>query len=386
MDFSLTDEQQMIVDTVRAFVERELIPHEETVERDGRVDPALAATVRSQAIKLGLYAPNMPEEWGGGGLDAVTCTLMEREFGRTSYALNYIIARPSNILRICTPEQRKEYLFPTIRGQRLECLAMTEPEAGSDLRSMKTVARPDGDDFVINGQKHFISKADIADYVILFASTGTEEETNGKRSKVTAFLVDMGTAGFTVRPGYEMASHRGYNNCILEFDDCRVPKRNVLGDIHKGFDVANRWLSSTRLQLAAMCVGRAGRALELATEYAAQRQQFGQPIGRFQGVSFNLADMATEFAAADALVLKTAWKLGEDSMTVADAAAAKLYATEMLGRVADRAVQIFGGMGLAKILPIERIWRDARLERIWDGTSEIQRHIIARALLRPYGA
>ena len=195
----------------------------------------------------------------------------------------------------------------------------------------------------------------------------------------------MGTPGFEVRPGYKNVSHRGYNNCILEFNDCRVPKGQMLGELHRGFEVANTWLSATRLQVAATCLGRAERALDLAKQWAVDRVQFGQQIGKFQGVSFKLADMAVELRAAELLTLEAAWKLGQGSATESDMAIAKLKATEMLAMVADEALQIHGGMGLMSDLPLERIWRDARIERIWDGTSEVQRHIISRALLRPLG-
>ena len=384
MDFTLSTEQTLIVETVRAFVERELYPHELEVERSDRVTPELAAEIKGKAIEAGLFAANMPEAIGGVGLDAVSMALMERELGRASMALQMLVARPSNILQACRGEQIEEYLLPTVRGERLECLAMTEPGAGSDLRSMATRAQRDGDDYIINGSKHFISHADIADYVVLFAATGEEQTERGLKKKITAFLIDKGTKGFTVRDGYRSVSHRGYHNSILEFDDCRVPASTVLGDEHLGFDVANEWLSATRLQIAATCVGRGQRALDLCTEWAANRRQFGQAIGKFQGTSFKLADMAMELKAAELLTLETAWRLDQGSMRDQDAAMAKLYATEMLARLTDNAVQIFGGMGLMDELPLERLWRDARVERIWEGTSEIQRHIISRSLLRPH--
>jgi len=384
MDFNISTEQQLIVDTVRAFVERELVPHEAEVERSDKVAPELAAQIKRKAIEAGFFAANMPEAIGGGGLDAVSMALMERELGRANMALQMLVARPSNILQACRGEQVEEYLLPTIRGERLECLAMTEPGAGSDLRSMSTRAERSGDDYVINGAKHFISHADIADYVVLFAATGEEQTDRGPKKKITAFLIDKGTPGFSVRDGYRSVSHRGYHNNILEFDDCRVPASRVLGQEHHGFDVANEWLSATRLQIAATCIGRGQRALELCVEWAASRRQFGQTIGKFQGTSFKLADMAMELKAAELMTLETAWKLDEGTMTDQDAAMAKLYATEMLARLTDNAVQIFGGMGLMDELPLERLWRDARVERIWEGTSEIQRHIISRSLLRPH--
>jgi acyl-CoA dehydrogenase len=386
MDFQVTDEQKLIVDVVRTFVQQELMPHEREVEAADAVRPELAEDIRKKALAAGIYAANMPEELGGGGLDTLTTTMVERELGKTSYALQYLVARPSNILRACTGDQVDRYLLPTIRGERVECLAMSEPDAGSDLRGMACRAERDGDDYVISGTKHFISHADVADYTILFAATGEEQSERGARKRITAFLVDMGTPGFEVQPGYRCVSNRGYGNFVLSFDRCRVPAAQVLGEEHRGFDVANTWLGSTRLQVAAACLGRADRALAIATEWAANRRQFGQPIGKFQGVSFKLADMASRLAAAELLTYRAAWKLDQDTMTDTDAAMAKLVASEMLAFVTDEAIQIHGGMGLMDELPLERIWRDARIERIWDGTSEIQRHIISRSLLRPLGA
>jgi butyryl-CoA dehydrogenase len=260
------------------------------------------------------------------------------------------------------------------------------PGAGSDLRGMQASARLDGGAWVLNGTKHFISHADIAGFAIVFMATGEEDTPRGKKKKITAFFVDKGTPGFAVRDGYRNVSHRGYTNAVLDFDNCRIPGENVLGEVHKGFDVANAWLGATRLQVAATCLGRADRALGHATSYAAERRQFGQQIGKFQGISFKLADMAMELRAAGLLTWEAGWKLDQGSVTDADMAMAKLKSTEMLAMVADEAIQIHGGMGLMEDLPLERIWRDARLERIWEGTSEIQRHIISRALLRPLGA
>ena len=386
MDFALSSEQQMLVEAMRAFVEAELVPYENEVEKTDEVRPELIKQIHARAIKAGFYAANMPEELGGGGLDHMGLTLIERELGRTSFALQYAVHRPSNILRACNDEQKQRYLLPTIRGERIECLGITEPNAGSDVRSMQTRAEAQGDDFVINGTKHFISYADVADYIILFAASGVEETKRGPKKLITSFLVDKDTPGLTVTRGSRSVSHRGFQHCELAFDNCRVHKRQVLGEVHHGFDVANTWLGATRLTVATQCVGRAQRALEMSTQWAATRRQFGQSIGKFQGVSFKLADMATEIQAAELLVLLAAWKTDQKTVQDQDYAIAKLYATEMLARVTDQAVQIFGGMGLMEETGIEKLWRDARVERIWDGTSEIQRHIISRALLRPHEA
>ena len=386
LDFELTSEQQMVVDTVRDFVERELYPHEEKVERSGRVAPELGEEIKRKVIEMGFFAPNLPVDVGGGGLDHLTLTLLERELGRPSMALSVFWGRPSAILMACNDEQRERYLLPAARGERFDALAMTEPAAGSDLRAMRCEARRDGSDWVLNGSKHFISHADIADFIIVFVATGEEDTPRGPKKRITCFLVDRGTPGFGIRPGYESVSHRGYHNSILAFDRCRLPATQVLGEVHRGFDLANEWLYGSRLTVAAMCVGRARRAFDLALAHAAERRQFGQPIGRFQGISFKLADMITEIDAADWLTLAAAWRLDRGLAANREIASAKLYATEMLARVTDEAVQVFGGMGLMNDLPLERFWRDARVERIWDGTSEIQRHIIGRELLRPLGA
>lgn len=383
MNFSLTEEQQMLVETAKRFVEEELYPHEQEVEKTDSLSEELRQQIITRSKAVGLYAANMPQELGGGGLDSLSMCLLDRELGRANMALQYTVGRPSNILQACVDEQREEYLHPCIRGEKVDCIAMTEPEAGSDVRSMACTAKADGDDFVINGVKHFISHADVADFVILFAATGVEETPRGKRKKITTFLVDKGIPGFTVRPGYANVSHRGYHNGILEFDQCRIPARQVLGEVDKGFDVANSWLGNTRLQVAAICLGRCDRAYELACSYAATRKQFNQTIGKFQGVAFKLADMELKRRSAELLTYQAAWKADNGGMSDMEAALAKLSTTEALAFIADEALQIHGGMGLMSDLPLERIWRDARVERIWEGTSEIQRLIISRAILRP---
>lgn len=388
MDFGLDEEQRAIVATTRAFVERELYPHEEEVERTGVLRPELAQEIARKALDLGLYAANLPEEVGGAGLDTVTWVLYEKELGRASYALHSAVGRPSNILLAGTEAQRERYLYPSVRGERRDCLAMTEPEAGSDLRGMRTRAvreeRDGRDGWLITGTKHFISHAQESDFVILFARTDPGPGDGAKA--MSSFLVDLDTPGLAVHDGYRNVSHRGYTNAILDFDGCWVPADALLGEAGQGLDLAGTWLGSTRLQVAATCLGRAERALDLACRHAAEREQFGRPIGRFQGVSFKLADMAVELRAAELMTLEAAWRYDQGTATDADIAMAKLKASEMLAMVADEAIQIFGGMGLMDELPLERIWRDARIERIWDGTSEIQRHIISRSLLRPLGS
>lgn len=386
MDFGLTDEQEMIVATVRRFVEEEIFPYEAAVDRSGEVPDDLAEAIKGKAIDLGFYACNFPEEVGGAGLSHLDLTLVERELGRGSMALTHFFGRPQGILMACRGVQRERYLLPAVRGERMDALAMTEPDAGSDIRGMTCSATRSGGDWIVNGTKHFISGADHADFFIVFVATGVDETPHGPKKRITCFLVDRGHPGFSVRDGYASVSHRGYKNQILEFDECRLPDAAVLGEVDGGFAVMNEWLYGTRLTVAAMAVGRARRCFDYAVDYAAQRRQFGQPIAKFQGVSFPVADMVTEIDAADLLTLSAAWRLDRGLPANREIASAKLYATEMLGRVTDRSLQIFGGMGLMDDFPIERFWRDARVERIWDGTSEVQRHIIGRALFRPLGA
>jgi len=386
MIYGQTDEQLMIADTVRSFVEQEIYPHEELVERTGEVPAEIAQDIKQKTLDLGFYACNFPESVGCAGLNHVEFALVERELGRGSMALNHFFGRPQNILMACEGEQVERYLMPAVRGERMDALAMTEPGAGSDVRGMKCAAVRDGGDWVVNGTKHFISGAEHADFIIVFIATGEDETPRGPKKRITTFLVDRGTPGFTIRDGYKSVSHRGYKNMILDFDDCRIPDAQVLGEVDGGFEVMNEWLYATRITVAAMSVGRARRAFNYALDYSAQREQFGQPIGKFQGVSFQLADMITEIDAADLLTIAAADRLDKGLPANREIASAKLYASEMLSRVTDAAIQIHGGMGLMDDYPLERFWRDARVERIWDGTSEIQRHIISRDLLRALGA
>lgn len=386
MIYGLSDESTMIADTVRAFVEKEIYPHEELVERTGEVPAEIAQDIKQKTLDLGFYACNFPESVGCAGLSHVDFAIVERELGRGSMALNHFFGRPQNILMACKDDQIERYLMPTVRGERMDALAMTEPGAGSDVRGMTCSAVRDGGDWILNGTKHFISGAEHADFIIVFVATGEDDTPRGPKKRITTFLVDRGTPGFTIRDGYKSVSHRGYKNMVLEFDDCRLPDAQVLGDVDGGFAVMNEWLYATRITVATMCVGRARRAFDYALSYAAEREQFGQPIGKFQGVSFQLADMITEIDAADLLTLSAADRLDKGIPANREIASAKLYASEMLARVTDAAIQVHGGMGLMDDFPLERFWRDARVERIWDGTSEIQRHIISRDLLRPLGA
>ncbi len=278
MNFGLSDEQEMIVSTVREFVEREIYPHETEVERTGEVPQEVAQEIKRKVIDLGFYACNFPEEAGGAGLSHLDFALVERELGRGSMALTHFFGRPQNILMACEGDQKERYLLPAVRGDRMDALAMTEPEAGSDVRGMSCTARRDGGDWVVNGTKHFISGADHADFFIVFVATGVDETPKGPKKRITCFLVDRGHPGFTVRDGYKSVSHRGYKNCILEFDDCRLSDAHVLGAVDGGFEVMNTWLYATRITVATMSV--AGRGACLTTRCLRRRAQAVRPADR----------------------------------------------------------------------------------------------------------
>ena len=383
MEFNLTEEQKLLIKTTKSFVKNELLQHEGLLEKTDNLPKELYQEIKKKSQEVGLYACNMPTEYEGGGLNAFDLTLVEKELGFASLALAEIAWRPQNILMASTGKLIEEYLKPTIKGNRKDCIAMTEPGAGSDLRGMKTNAILKGGDWVINGTKHFISNAHISDFVVLFASTGKD---SNDRNLISCFLVDLNLPGVEVSKGYECVSHRGYVNNIIHFNECKIPAANILGEKDMGFELINTWLDATRLTVAATSVSRAERAFDIALDWSANRKQFGKVIGKFQGVSFKLADMAMDIKLANLILMESAWKIDQGTLTSKDAAMAKLFCTEMIGRVSDDAIQICGGMGLMADIPLERIWRDARIERIWEGTSEIQRHIISRSLLRPLGA
>jgi len=382
MDLELSDEQRLLADSLKAFVDSELMPFEAVTDRAGEVSKELGRQIIDKALALGFYAANLPESVGGGGLDNASLAIMERELGKVTHALHGYVWRPTELLLACEGDQIERYLTPCVRGEKTECFAVTKPGAGSDILSMSTRATQKGGDWIVNGSKHFISSHVLPDFAIVFAVTGEDETDRGPRKRITAFLIDRGQQGFDIQRGPRSVSQRAYPTYVLSFSDCRLGPGQVLGCEGQGLELADKWIKMGRVWVGANCCGRAERLFELSVDWAATRKQFGQSIGRFQGTSFKLADMVTELQAADLLVMHAARKADAGTMVSADAAMAKLYASEMLQRVADNAVQIFGGMGLMEEMPIERLWRDSRLDRIWEGTSEIQRHIISRHVLR----
>ena len=385
MSTTMSPDYRLLAEGVRSFVLTELRPHEEMVDRLGEVPDELFRELQQRAIKAGFYALNMPAEHGGGGLCQEERAVCEIEFGHTSRALHMACNRPAPILKACEGDQIATYLLPTIRGERWECFALTEPGAGSDARAITTRASVDGDDYVINGTKQFITMAMRADFIIVFAVTGVDETPKGPRKRITALLVDKATPGVSVVP-LRIVSNRGMTSTIITLSDVRVPKRNILGGEGQGFAMAKAWIFSGRVMLAANCVGLAERAMGMAAQWANQRVAFGQKIAAFQGTSFKLADIATESHAARLMVFDAARKMDEATLTQREAAQVNLFASEMVGRATDNALQIYGGLGLTQDLPLERFWRDARVERIWEGTSEIHRDVIAKDVLREFPA
>ena len=386
MTIEHSHENELLLKTVQSFLEAEIYPHEEEVDRTGEVPIELGRQIEQRSKEVGLFASNLPEAVGGGGLDYKAMSLVEREYGKTTHALHSWIARPTEILLACKGDQIIRYLDPCVIGEKRELFALTEPEAGSDVMGMKTNAKKDGDDWILNGSKHFISGPVIPDFAIVFAATGVDETPRGPRKRVTAFLVDVGLPGFECKEGHKCVSYRGYKNFQLSFDNVRLGPDQILGEEGRGLELSGKWLGMGRIWVGASCCGKVERMMDMATEWAATRKQFGKPIGQFQATGFRLADMAIGLRTAELLVADAVRRADEGRMEDRDAAMVKVYCSELLNKVADDTVQIFGGMGLMEEMPIQRLWRDSRLERIWDGTSEIQRHIVTRSILRPLGA
>lgn len=376
-----TPATEALTESLRRFIQDELHPIEHQIETmDGSVEE-LIRPLREKAQSLGFYAMNMPAEVGGGGLSALEMCFAEEQIGRTSPVLiRQVFGQVYLMLMNCAGSQRDRYLLPTVKGERNCCIAISEPNAGSDAANISTVAEPKGDGFMLNGMKHFISDGDRADYAIVMAVTDRSKRVKGG---ITAFLVDKETPGFTVGARQRMMGQRGVGHVELHFTDCYVGPEQILGEIGDGFPMILASVARVRLaQIGARAVGMANRMLDLSTAYATERRQFGKKIGEFQMVQQMLADMATEIFATRTMVLSTAADVDAGLDCREKVSMIKLFASEMVNRAADRAVQIFGGMGVCQEGPVERFYRDSRVFRIYDGTSEIQRGRIANALMR----
>jgi acyl-CoA dehydrogenase len=379
MNFTLSDEQKMMIATVRRFIAEELQPLEDDVEAQGFLDAGKARAIHEKAKSLGLYAMNIPEAYGGGGLNAFDTMLMEEQFGHTTDILiRRAFGNVYEVLLAAQGAQIERWLTPTVRGERVCSIAITEAGAGSDAAGISTRAIKTAQGWRLSGSKHFISDGEVSDFFIVSAQTGEE----GKK-EISLFLVDKGLPGFTLGKDQKMMGLRGTTHMELWFDNVPLEPIALLGDEGKGLQQALGVLGRVRLaQVGARAVGKASHVLALMVDYAAQRKQFGKPIADFQLVQQMIADSVIEVNSARLMVLHAAWML-DQGMDARDwISMVKVQAAEMLGRVTDRAVQTFGGMGFCKDLPIERYYRDARIYRIFDGTSEIHRTLIARSAVK----
>ncbi|TDB89646.1 acyl-CoA dehydrogenase [Actinomadura sp. KC216] len=381
MDFAIPDHLVEFRETVRRFTETELIPHEDHVEEHDGLPEDVERRIRERAVAIGLNSMGMPEEVGGGGMDVLSQVLVTEVLFRAAGGVAETVPTTPSVLLACDDDQRERFLIPCVRGDVQWCFALTEPDTGSDAAGIRTRAELRDGSWVINGRKRFISHGDTADFAIVFALTHPDRD----EDRITAFLVEKGTPGFSVGQLHKTMGHRGYRQAELVFDDCAVPEANVLGEPGRGFSLGHGALSGGRIMTAARCLGPMARLIDDGIDWAKQRVQFGRPIADYQAIQFMLADCATDLHASRLMTYEAAWSAdrGEAPKIVhAKAAAAKLFATEALGRVADRVLQIFGGTGYMNETYVERAYRNARIERIWEGTSEIQRIIIARNLLK----
>jgi acyl-CoA dehydrogenase len=377
MDFALNDEQKMMIDTIRRFIAEELHPLEDALENTGALPDTDARRIHAKAKELGLYALNMPAELGGGGLSNLDRIICEEQFGHTS---DMLIRRAfGNVyepLLHCKGEQVERWLKPAVEGTRTCAITITESGAGSDAAGIKTHAKRNSEgQWVLNGSKHFISDGIWSDFFLVSAKTGEKE--------ISMFMVDKGLPGFTVGKDQMMMGIRGTPHLELFFDNVVLDDATLLGEQGQGFKLAMGALNVVRLaQVGARAVGKATHVCELMLGYANDRKQFNTRIGDFQMVQQMLADSVIEINAARWMVYHAAWMLDQGLDAREQIAMVKVHAAETLGRVVDRAVQVFGGMGFCKELPIERYYRDARIYRIFDGTSEIHRGVIAKSALK----
>jgi len=374
VDFSLSEEERQIRDTVRSFIEKEVMPLEPEVlrnERAGRpgIEPSVLRDLQAKARRSGFWGVNTPEEYGGMDLGGVMSAIIAMECGR-SFVQFAFGGYADNILYAGNEEQKERYLLPTIEGERISCFAITEPGAGSDARSIRTSARPDGGDYVINGEKTFITRGNEADFVMVFAVVPDVG--------ITCFLVDR-DMGWKSEPIPTMGE---WGPASLVFEDVRVPAANILGEPGKGFELAMQWIRQGRYLIPARAIGSAERLLQMAIDYARIRHSMGHPIADYQAIQWQIADSEVDIESTKWLTLYAAWRVQEGMDGRHASSIAKLDGAVMANKVVDRVMQIHGGMGYTKELPVERWYRELRLLRIYEGTDEIQRRTIARNLLK----
>jgi acyl-CoA dehydrogenase len=377
MDFGLSDEQRLLIGMVRRFVETELIPLEDEVEAKGELAPEKAREIFAKSKALGFYAMNIPERYGGGGLSALDTMLVEEQFGHTKDILiRRAFGNVYESLLEANEAQKERWLLPCVRGERTCSIAITEPGAGSDAAAIKTRAEKSGDGWMLNGNKHFISDGLYSDFFIVSAVTDA-----AKRPRhVSLFLVDKNQPGVAVGRNQKMMGLTGTSHVELFFENVRLDRERLLGHEGQGLAIAYSTLGRVRLaQVGARAIGKASRLLALMTGYANERHQFGKAIGDFQMIGQMIADSTIEINAARLMLLRAAWEIDQRRDARDWISMVKVEAAETLGRVADRAVQVYGGMGYCSELPIERLYRDSRIYRIFDGTSEIHRTVIAKS-------
>ena len=380
MDFSLSEEQHLLVSSIRGFIESELRPLEEDIEKTGRLADDVASEIRAKSRELGLYAVNIPTKYGGGGLSVLDWMIAEEQFGRTSDILvRRAFGNVYEILLEGTDAQIETYLIPAVRGDRTFSVAFTEPEAGSDAAAIKTRAVRKNDGWVLNGSKHFISDGLYSDFFIVTAVTNPDAGARG----ISTFILDKGLAGFTVGRDQPMMGLKGTSHVEMHFENVKLNEGCLLGKEGQGLKLALATLGRVRLaQVSARAVGRSSMILDSCLRYSEDRRQFGSPIGEFQMIQHMLADSAMEINACRLALWQTASRIDAGEEARGAISMLKVQASEMLGRVVDRAVQIYGGAGYCCDLPIERYYRDARIARIYDGTSEIHRMVMARQMMK----
>ncbi len=384
MDFEIPENLRMMQDTIAKFVKKDLDPISQQVEDEDHIPEDVVQKMRD----LGLFGLSLPEEYGGLELGTLGECLVYEEMSKSNAAFRSRIGTNNGIgsqgiLLDGTEEQKEKYLPKIASGEWTACFALTEPEAGSDAANVQTTAELDGDEWVLNGRKHFITNGDCADVATVFAANDRAKKAKGG---ISAFIVEKNSPGFFVGAIERKMGMRGSHTAELIFDNCRIPKENIIGgmaNLGKGFKTAMKTLDKGRLTMGASAVGSAQKLLELSIDYSKQRVQFGQPICNFQAIQFKLADMAAGIYAGRQMLYHAAWLRDKrGTAVVKEAAMVKMFCTEMANRVADMAVQVFGGMGYVRDFPVERYYRDLRLTTIYEGTSEIQRVVIARELLK----